>query len=199
MKFFLALALIVAPEVMAQQQMCPGSGRQMCRMMCRTPNCPAGQCAMRQGNCCDISCRALHTKGGVTGGKPGGSSGSEKVNCCGGGAACGYVHCPAIAADKRGCVRPWMMPKKSNGEKMTLDDCKTTSSDGGEDNDGSNNDGASNSHGDSDRRGQGSKCVHGFSEQGISMPCSRGLKCVAPATQMCAGTCYGTCQKPGGH
>ena len=41
-----------------QTQMCPASSRQMCRMRCRTPNCPAGQCAMRQGNCCNFTCKA---------------------------------------------------------------------------------------------------------------------------------------------
>ena len=40
MKLSLALALILAPEVMAG--MCPGSHMQLCKMMCQEPNCPAG-------------------------------------------------------------------------------------------------------------------------------------------------------------
>ena len=63
-------------------------------------------------------------------------------------------------------------------------------------NDGSNNDNPSLG-GHKGNSGVGAKCVKGFSEKGISMPCKFGLKCVATA-QFCAGTCYGTCQG-GGH
>eukprot|EP01048_Picozoa_sp_COSAG05_P003903 COSAG05_NODE_192_length_14608_cov_6.266386_4_plen_301_part_00 len=38
--------------------MCPNSPLQMCRMMCRPKYCPAGQCAMREGNCCNMKCVA---------------------------------------------------------------------------------------------------------------------------------------------
>ena len=38
--------------------MCAGSPPQMCRMMCPPVTCPAGQCAMRMGNCCDIQCQS---------------------------------------------------------------------------------------------------------------------------------------------
>ena len=41
---------------------------------------------------------------------PGGSDGTEAVNCCGGGAACGFQHCPALGAGQDGCVQPWAMP-----------------------------------------------------------------------------------------
>jgi len=40
----------------------------------------------------------------------GGSDGTEEVNCCGGGAACGFVHCPALGAGQDGCIQPWAMP-----------------------------------------------------------------------------------------
>ena len=38
--------------------MCPNSPPQICRMMCRPKYCPAGQCAMREGNCCNMKCVA---------------------------------------------------------------------------------------------------------------------------------------------
>ena len=44
--------------------------------------------------------------------------------------------------------------------------------------------------------GVGAKCVKGFSEMGISMPCKSGLTCVTNGN-MCAGTCYGTCKSSG--
>ena len=31
-------------------------------------------------------------------------------NCCGGGGACGYEHCPALGEGQDGCVQPWAMP-----------------------------------------------------------------------------------------
>ena len=40
----------------------------------------------------------------------GGSDGTEEVECCGGGAACGFAHCPALGAGQDGCVQPWAMP-----------------------------------------------------------------------------------------
>jgi hypothetical protein len=42
----------------APTDFCPASRRQGCRMMCQPPTCPAGQCAMRTGSCCDYSCQA---------------------------------------------------------------------------------------------------------------------------------------------
>ncbi len=34
------------------------------------------------------------------------------INCCGGGAGCGFVHCPALGTDPASaCVRPWAMPQ----------------------------------------------------------------------------------------
>ena len=38
--------------------MCPDSPMQMCRMLCPPTNCPAGQCAMRHGSCCDMTCES---------------------------------------------------------------------------------------------------------------------------------------------
>ena len=35
---------------------------------------------------------------------------AEAVNCCGGGGACGYEHCPALGAGTEGCVHRWEMP-----------------------------------------------------------------------------------------
>jgi len=37
-------------------EFCLNSNIQMCRMACPEPECPEGQCAMRQGNCCDYMC-----------------------------------------------------------------------------------------------------------------------------------------------
>jgi hypothetical protein len=38
------------------------------------------------------------------------ADGSTGFNCCGGGGACGYEHCPALGAGQEGCVQPWNMP-----------------------------------------------------------------------------------------
>jgi len=35
---------------------CPNSARQFCRMMCSNPTCSEGQCALRDGTCCDYNC-----------------------------------------------------------------------------------------------------------------------------------------------
>jgi len=35
---------------------CPKSPQQLCRMMCPPPSCAPGECAMRQGSCCDLKC-----------------------------------------------------------------------------------------------------------------------------------------------
>jgi len=37
-------------------EFCESSHAQMCRMVCESPTCPEGQCAMRNENCCDYSC-----------------------------------------------------------------------------------------------------------------------------------------------
>eukprot|EP00493_Phyllostaurus_siculus_P022047 UN22378 len=37
-------------------QWCPNSARQLCRMMCSNPTCSKGQCALRDGTCCDYNC-----------------------------------------------------------------------------------------------------------------------------------------------
>ena len=44
---------------------------------------------------------------------------AESFNCCGGGSACGFVHCPAVGAGMAGCVRPWAMPAG-----MTMETCQ---------------------------------------------------------------------------
>merc|ERR1740120_618064 len=36
--------------------LCPGSPMQLCRMLCPPMSCPAGQCLMRHGSCCDRHC-----------------------------------------------------------------------------------------------------------------------------------------------
>ena len=56
---------------------------------------------------------------GSDGGAPGsrgaaGADNGDAVNCCGGGGACGYQHCPALGAGQEGCVRPWAMPNNMN-------------------------------------------------------------------------------------
>ena len=43
-------------NLMNNVDFCPNSNIQMCRMACDIPICPSGQCAMRQGNCCDYTC-----------------------------------------------------------------------------------------------------------------------------------------------
>ena len=100
---------------------CAGSPTQTCRMMCPQLSCPRGQCAMRVGGCCSMTCQAMdggHSLGGA--GRPGAgsSAGSEAFNCCGGGTGCGFTHCPALGAGQDGCVRPWALPAG-----MTLDQC----------------------------------------------------------------------------
>ncbi len=53
---------------------------------------------------------------GCRDGMPGAADGTEAVNCCGGGAACGFMHCPALGAGQDGCVQPWAMPNGMNFE-----------------------------------------------------------------------------------
>jgi len=35
---------------------CPNSAMQFCRMLCPNPTCSEGQCALRDGSCCDYNC-----------------------------------------------------------------------------------------------------------------------------------------------
>ena len=42
-----------------ETEFCLQSQLQLCRMMCSSPNCPSGQCAMRSGSCCDYTCYKL--------------------------------------------------------------------------------------------------------------------------------------------
>ena len=115
---------------------CVDSRPQMCRMMCQPPSCPTGQCAMRSDSCCEFTCQApadatetavpgpILDGGFDTGVLATGQSDPTApagYNCCCGGAACGFEHCPALGAGQAGCVRRWSMP---NG--MDFDaDCAT--------------------------------------------------------------------------
>jgi len=49
-----AAALLDGPRDAAS--LCPGSRMQLCRMLCPPMSCPAGQCLMRIGTCCDRRC-----------------------------------------------------------------------------------------------------------------------------------------------
>ncbi|KAH8055136.1 hypothetical protein JL722_8562 [Aureococcus anophagefferens] len=49
-----------------QDGWCADSGVQLCKMLCETPDCPTGQCAMRVGTCCDYTC-AYATRDGDAG------------------------------------------------------------------------------------------------------------------------------------
>jgi len=62
----------------APTAMCDESPPQFCRMLCPAPVCAAGECAMRQGSCCDMSCQSTGTGGGGGGG--GGSSCPEDID-----------------------------------------------------------------------------------------------------------------------
>ena len=102
----------------AETSFCEDSRPQMCRMMCQPPSCPMGQCAMRTDSCCEFTCQAPTDQldGGFNIGvvaipPPAATSG---YNCCGGGVACGFEHCPALGAGQAGCVRPWAMPNGMN-------------------------------------------------------------------------------------
>lgn len=52
---------------------------------------------------------AAPVRGGL-GGQADGSAQAGVFNCCGGGGACGYEHCPALGQGQDGCVQPWNMP-----------------------------------------------------------------------------------------
>eukprot|EP01043_Picozoa_sp_COSAG02_P093780 COSAG02_NODE_30278_length_554_cov_0.903297_1_plen_65_part_10 len=56
----------------------------------------------------DAYCAAFGEKpGAVLGGVGGQADGDSGYNCCGGGGACGYEHCPALGEGQDGCVHPW--------------------------------------------------------------------------------------------
>ena len=106
----------------AQTSFCEDSRPQLCRMMCQPPSCPMGQCAMRTDSCCEFTCQAPtgQLDGGFNIGVPGQlppnpiAATTGGYNCCGGGVACGFEHCPALGAGQAGCVRPWAMPNGMN-------------------------------------------------------------------------------------
>ena len=52
----------------APTAMCDGSPPQSCRMLCPEPVCASGECAMRQGSCCDMSCQSTSSSGSGGGG-----------------------------------------------------------------------------------------------------------------------------------
>jgi hypothetical protein len=102
-----------APPAGGPAPVCANSPRQMCRMMCPPVriNCPAGQCAMRQGSCCSFKCSK------PSGGGGGGSSCKAK-SACGGQVmtSCGTA-CPKICGQPPKlmcammCVRGYQCPR----------------------------------------------------------------------------------------
>eukprot|EP01048_Picozoa_sp_COSAG05_P003607 COSAG05_NODE_171_length_15032_cov_41.734561_2_plen_199_part_00 len=198
--------------------MCPGSPMQLCKMMCPQPNCPAGQCAMRQGRCCSMKCQSTSgaaDKGEYNDGQmndgpprmaidpgfgfptrpsppPPAKKGLQAcLQCIGKGmyygqnGMCatstrrfptdGFGICGGSHSSTSRCCRAILKPHKSTG-MWGRTPGKRGSGSGGV---------------------RGARCVKGFSESGIKMPCASGLQCVVPADMMCAGTCYGRCA--GGH
>jgi len=47
-------------DTLVNAAMCDNSPPQMCRKMCPAMKCPANQCAMRTGSCCDFTCQATN-------------------------------------------------------------------------------------------------------------------------------------------
>lgn len=43
-------------KIVNNANFCETSNPQICRMICEIPQCPEGQCAVRQGGCCDYTC-----------------------------------------------------------------------------------------------------------------------------------------------
>ena len=62
---------------------CPESAPQQCRMMCNVQACPAGQCNMREGDCCASSCHVYQP--------------AECTGCCPAGAYCFAADPPCCA------------------------------------------------------------------------------------------------------
>ncbi len=143
-------------------------------------------------------------------------------NCCGGGAACGHVYCPALSFSSDGCMAVWDIP----GMGMTMDDCTAPqiaidpmppvmhptdpivdpgfavdpgfgiAVDPGFGIAVDPGFGIDTSTGVS----EGGRCASGFCEDPNNCPqCVAGLSCQVPANMMCAGTCFGTCVAIDGH
>jgi len=53
------LISLAAMAATASAQFCDSSPPAMCRMMCPDMQCGRGQCVMRTGNCCSLSCQAV--------------------------------------------------------------------------------------------------------------------------------------------
>ena len=97
---------------------CPTSKMQFCRMLCKPPVCPSGQCAMRQGSCCESKCvitssgSSDSSDGEYNNGadNDGGSSNNQQSGSkVGGRCALGFcenaANCPKCAANLR-CTPP---------------------------------------------------------------------------------------------
>jgi hypothetical protein len=147
---------------------------------------------------------------------------TQSTNCCGGGAACGWVPCPGANVP---CVRPWQMPTGltwpndclqtavvdldgscSSAPCLNSGSCSETSTsyaclcDSGYT--GVNCDVAT-VHAVTVQPGLdpspsgvavGGRCAAGFCENANDCPqCAAGLNCVTATDQLCAGTCYGQC------
>ena len=87
MNFDTDCAAVAEPAVEAPLW-CPESPPLMCRMMCpEAVACPAGQCNMREGNCCASSCQAFEAPA------------AECTGCCPEGAYC-FAADPPCCADR---------------------------------------------------------------------------------------------------
>ena len=114
---------------------CPDSPMQLCRMMCPPMHCSEGECAMRQGSCCSVTCVKSKLKqvkapedspplklgdvcksGGVETGK-----GVHRMNDCPGGSKCLPSNQMAIGGES-----PWVCQEhKELSKKDELKNCKT--------------------------------------------------------------------------
>jgi hypothetical protein len=103
-------------------------------------------------------------------------------NCCGGGgAACGFEHCPALGAGRAGCVQRWAMPNGMNFDSDCAAPAAVAPS-------------SSSPVTGVITVGANERCAIDFCEDEHNCPrCTAGLHCDVPAGQMCAGTCFGTC------
>ena len=218
---FLSLMLLAAP---AASQMCPNSPMQLCKMLCPPTNCPQGQCAMRQGQCCSTKCQSAKgggDKGQYNNGRnndidpgfsvdPGfgrapsppkkkGANLQACLQCIGQGkfygqnGQCasnifrfpsdGFGICGGSHSSTSRCCKAILKPRVGNGMWGRVS--------------GGAVEAPPPHRGHGSGGVAGSRCVKGFSESGIKMPCARGLQCVVQPNTMCAGTCYGRCA--GGH
>merc|ERR1712187_469515 len=51
----------VPMPVPAPAPLCEGSKPRLCRELCSAKSCPAGECLMRNDNCCDLVCQDIKT------------------------------------------------------------------------------------------------------------------------------------------